>query len=357
VKRTSSVRLLPSLVLGGLLLSGCATPLAETGSNQTSGTLCDTSSAPTEVSKLTVLNSGGVLTAPYVEWGIREGCFAKHGLEIISLPGGEDAAEKVAGLVGGSADLASDTPIEVLTAAANSGFSARLVAGGYEFDEAQLKQALTPELVDGRIVLETVLVAGPGVEFEDISSLVGARVGTTQGGGPNVLAIDRLLRSSGHEVGDVEFIGLTTSERLTGLKNGDLQFAILAGALVFDAIEAGGKIALYPTAYIYEPGAALVWFTSAEIAATRADEITSFQLALREVHSLLRDPRNLDNFKRFLEIDFGADPLVVERFSMPKLVTRALTIKEFEYWVPILVEEGIIQDGFTIPADLIFESD
>lgn|GEM_PF-2452866 len=84
--------------------------------------------------------------------------------------------------------------------------------------------------------------------------------------------------------------------------------------------------------------------------------MAAFQAAIREINSLLVDPENFQDFVTFLNTDYGLDQALVDRFSMPNLVTRALTIDEFEYIVPILAEEGIIREGFKPPQDLIFRA-
>jgi ABC-type nitrate/sulfonate/bicarbonate transport system substrate-binding protein len=305
---------------------------------------------------LRLINSGGVLTAPYIAWGIREGCFEKHGLEIVPIENAEQGSDKVAALIGGNADIASDSLPEIITAISNADFPAQLIAGGYEHDEEMLEQALNPELVDGGLALEFVLLAGPGVTYSDVSNLIGSRVGTPAGRGPSTLAVERLIKSAGFELEDVEFIELAPSERLVALQRGDIQFANIGGAQVFEALEAGASIALYPGAYIYQPSAIITWFTSKDLAAERPEEMAAFQRAVIEIHTLLQDENNLQNFKDFLANDFGLEDSIIRRFTLPPLVTRELTVSEFEYWIPILIDEGIIPEGSGLPADLIFKA-
>ena len=200
------------------------------------------------------------------------------------------------------------------------------------------------------------LPVGPGVDYEGISSLVGKRVGTNPGGGgPNGIALERLVRSAGIQQREVEFVEIETPDRLNALIRGDLDFAVLNGATAHQALEAGARVVLYPGAYLCEPGAVVIWHTSEEITRTRPGEVVAFQNALIEVHELLLDPANLDNFLEFLESDLGIEPSIIEQYSMPTLVTRELTSEEFEYWVPLLEDEEMISEGFVLPEDLIFQ--
>lgn len=354
MRLSRGTRFLVLFLAGVAALTACTSPTPSAESQQSAQKRCETVSEGRELETLRIINSGGVLTAPYVAWGIREGCFEKHGLEIVAIENAEQGSDKVAALIGGNADIASDSLPDIITAISNAGFPAQLLAGGYEYDKEMLEQALNPDLVNGGLAIETALLAGPGVNFSGVSNLIGSRIGVSPGRSANTLAVERLIESAGFELEEVEFIELAASERLVALQRGDIQFANISGAQVFEAMEAGASIALYPGAYIYQPSAVITWFTSKELAAEKPEQMAAFQMAVIEIHTLLREESNLRNFKEFLANDFGLEEPVLRQFVLPRLVTRELTVSEFEYWIPILIDEGIIQEGSELPPDLIF---
>lgn len=356
MRLSGGTRFLVLFLVGVTALVACTSPTPSVEGRQAAEKRCQPASEASELETLRIINSGGVLTAPYIAWGIREGCFEKHGLEIVPIENAEQGSDKVAALIGGNADIASDSLPEIITAISNADFPAQLIAGGYEYDAEMLEQALIPELVDGGLAIETALLAGPGVNYSDVSNLIGSRIGVSAGRGPNTLAVERLIESAGFELEDVEFIELAASERLVALQRGDIQFANISGAQVFEALDAGASIALYPGAYIYQPSAVITWFTSKQLATEKPEEMAAFQRAVIEIHTLLREESNLRNFKEFLANDFGLEESIIQRFVLPRLVTRELKVSEFEYWIPILIDEGIIREGSGLPADLIFEA-
>ena len=176
MKLSLGTRFLVLFLVGVTALAACTSPTPSVEGQQSTQKACQSASEGSELETLRLINSGGVLTAPYIAWGIREGCFEKHGLEIVPIENAEQGSDKVAALIGGNADIASDSLPEIITAISNADFPARLIAGGYEYDEALLDRALSPELVNGRLALETVLLAGPGVTYSDVADLIGSRV-------------------------------------------------------------------------------------------------------------------------------------------------------------------------------------
>jgi ABC-type nitrate/sulfonate/bicarbonate transport system substrate-binding protein len=334
------------------LLGGCGVSQSDTPPTATRG-LCELDEAPTDLEPFTAILTAGISTAPYIEWGINEGCFAKHGLDLTTLPSGASGAEKLAALVGGSADIASDGVSEVLTIMSNADLAMTIVSGAYEYTQAGIDQALEGELVDGKLPLEFAIMAAPGTEYKEVSSLVGRRIAVAPGTGQNTIALKRYVRAGEDQL---DLVGIDRAERLVALLRGDVDFALIGGAEVYEALEAGATIAFFPGAYLYQPSAAVVWYTTQELSESRHDQIAAFQAALIEIHEHLNDPANLDQFTAFLAEEFGLAPEVIERFSMPKLVTRPLSIEEFDYWIPILAEEQIVGSDFTIPRDALFIS-
>jgi len=352
-----TIRRRPSLATAAaaavVLAAGCApspVPLVE---SRTSFACMDPATADGLV-PFSVGNDGGLTTAPYVEWGLQNGCFAKHGLDVTTVANSAANTEKLASLVGGSLDVASDTPTEIIIALANSGIELQVVAGGYEFTPEQLAKARAGELSDGSLVLETVIIASAATGFQELGDFAGSRVGVPPGRGLLRLALERLLVGEGISLEKVEFVTLDAAERMAAFERGDLEFIQLTGAMAYQALDSGGRIALYPGAFIYEPGAVTAWYTTEEIARTKTAEIEAFQSAIREIHQLLIDPVRLESFRTFLADYFDVPSSVVGRFQMPRLITRPVERAEMIYIVDILKESTDIPSDFRLPDDIVF---
>lgn len=297
-----------------------------------------------EMVEFPVMNGGGTTSKPYIMLGIKEGCFAAQGLEVVNLSSAGSNANKLASLLGGQAWVAAETPTELVAAMANQDTPIQAIAGIYEILPSSLESARDHQLEEGRTKLSTVLIAGPNQDISDFGDLAGLRVGATPGISSSVLGLTRTLVNSGENPEDVEIVPLATADRLVALERGDIDAGLFTGASAYSAMDAGGTMVGYPKLPISVPGVVMLWYTTDELAEKHRSEIAGFKEAVRQINELLSDPRNEPDFVDLLSTEFGLERSVAERFGVPDLVTRDLTASEIADWSGLLLEQGLIEE-------------
>ncbi len=332
----------------GLALTGCQ--IAATSDSLSDEPLCGSASIA-ESSLLRVGNAGGTTTEPYVLFGIEEGCFAKHGLEVESIPGSSTVG-RVAALEGGSMDVTIETPTEILLAMANSSLELVVVADFNAYDDSDIADALEPGYYDGTPILDSALLVRNGVPFEGPQDLSGLRIGIASMGDPSQLGLERAFRSIGGDPSEYELIALPARERLDAFERGDVDAAILSLSFIDQGVALGGRVVLYPPAYWIKAGPSFTWFTTEQIAVEKEEELLAFREAMDEIRALVRDPANEAKFKKFLVNDYGLSPEVVEGFDFPSFSDRKTRSEDFEYLVPQMIEEGLIAEAVEPPEVL-----
>ena len=354
-----------SVVVASLLvfLTGCSSLVDGEESLNTGATIAEIAQsdkrlcAPVddsrELSVLTVGNSNGGLTEAFIAWGTEEGCFAKHGLSIDSIPAG--GINKVAGLVGGSLDIAAETTPTALIAMANSDVQLKLISGHYEITADLIDLAkTTPALRDGKLIIEVGLFVSPSWPFENLSDLKGARIGTSTDINPTQIGLERAIEEAGLGVDDIELVPLGNSERITALLAGEIDAATFGGARAYQALDAGAQLVLYPAAYFYEPSPVVTWMTTADTASLREEEILLFREALREIYALLLTQEGQESYFSLLRREFEFDDTLIEQYSFPPLMMRDITVEELLYLPGLLKERGLIDREIDVSADILF---
>jgi ABC-type nitrate/sulfonate/bicarbonate transport system substrate-binding protein len=334
------------------LISGCASAPTKPGSappNDTTpqGTvetiegLCGPVNPNAELTTLSVGNSIGGLTEAYLAWGEKEGCFAKYGLSIDSIPAG--GAEKIPALVGGSMHVAAESAMTLALTRGNSDIDLRILSGHYEVTQELIDCArANPGLEDGKLILEAALIVSPNWSFEKLEDLRGAKISVSTDINPPRMGLIRALREVGVMETEVELVPLGSSAGLDALLAGEVDAAILAGIRAYQAMDADGRFALYPGAYFYQPTTITGWLTTGEIVEQRGEDLQSFKKAMMEIYELLKSPAAQESFFELLRSEFGFDDSAINQFSLPPLMTREVTAEEFRYLSDELLAEGLI---------------
>jgi ABC-type nitrate/sulfonate/bicarbonate transport system substrate-binding protein len=287
--------------------------------------------------------NAGVTALPYVLWGVQSGCFASHGLEISIESGTSDAFQKVASIVGGTVDIGIDGIVELvgIASGSTSELDLRLISNGYGFSTEQLEQAKTSQLLDGDLILETVLLGQPGSEWSGLSDLVGKSVAMNVSGN-NAGGLRIALREAGISPKDVEFFDLGSSERAVAFERGDFDFVMLSGLEARKQLERGATIALYPGAFIYQPGPVLAFYTTEGVLQQKKDEIVAFQKAIAELNLWLSNPESVGVFREFIVEEFDYDPQTAEKFRIPNFTLGPPRDDLIEAYAEKLFENGLI---------------
>ena len=339
-----------------LVVAGCSS--ASTGNttvDQTTATEASQGGAPEGLCgpvdpnvTLRPLSVGNISSGPsevFIAWGIQEGCFAKHGLVIDSIPAG--GTEKIAALVGGSLDVAAESIMTVARTLGNSEIDLKVLAGHYEATAEQIQKAKTMQsLDDGKLILESAFFVSPDWPFETLDDLRGAKISVSNNVSPTSLGLDRALKEVGIGPTDVERIPLGSSEGLKALIAGEVDAATITGIRAYQALDAGARLVMYPGAYFFEPGPAAAWLTTGTIEESKRSELLAFRDAMREIYSLLDRPEAQESFLTLLKEDFGFDQSAIDQYTFPPLMTREISPQELQYLADALWDEGLIDRQF-----------
>lgn len=349
-----TVPLVAMIVTTALMLTGCA-PEQSVSSGQDSG-LCGPPKNG-DLIDFPVVNGGGTTSRPFIMWGVKEGCFAAQGIDIVNLSSSGSNAEKLGALIGRKALVAAETPLEWLSATENQNTALEIVVGIEELPRASIDKAVGHELIEHAYAIPNLLVSGPGSEIDSFQDLAGARIGTLPGVDASTIGLHQLLEDNGLSSSDIDQVPLGTGDRLVALERGDIDAGIFFGASAYSALDAGGVMIGYPRLPVQLPGVQMLWYTTSEVAVEHRASISAFKRAVLEINSLLVRPENAPDFVNFMSDEFGLEDTVAERFGVPPLMNREITAAEVAAWSEIAVQEGLI--GQAVGEDRInfFDSD
>ncbi len=331
-KAKSTIILSCSLLLPVVLFAGCAS--SQSNPAETEGSL-------DSMQTLIVGNSSGLVSEPYVLLAEERGLFSDEGLTVENVPGGS-SAERVAALVGGSVDVTSMSISDLFLAMANSSFEGVIVAGGYGVTAEQIEASIPAPAYDGTLILETALILGPDVDISSIGSLESVRMGVRSPSALTTLGLQVFIEKEFPNPPVLELIPFENQiDSLAALMSGDLQGALLSGAVAHEALTKGTSLAAYPLAYWVEPGPFTLWVTTAETAEKKSKELSVFKAALSSIAKELNKPESLEPFRAFLKTKYDLSDLALSQVSIPPLVEGNLTFEDLSWVSKRLLDAGL----------------
>jgi ABC-type nitrate/sulfonate/bicarbonate transport system substrate-binding protein len=332
-KKAKSIIILScSLLLTAVLLAGCASNLSSPA---------ETEGSPDSMQPLIVGNSSGLVSEPYVLLAEERGLFSDKGLIVENVPGGS-SAERVAALVGGSVDVTSMSISDLFLAMANSNFEGVIVAGGYGVTAEQIEASIPAPAYDGTLILETALILGPDVDISSLGRLESVRMGVRSPSALTTLGLQVFIESEFPNPPALELIPFENQiDSLAALRSGDIQGALLSGAVAHEALTQGTTLAAYPLAYWVEPGPFMLWVTTAETAEKKSRELAVFKAAMSSVAKELNNPENLEAFRAFLKTKYDLSDLALGQVTIPPLVEGNLRFEDLAWISQRLLDDGL----------------
>lgn len=331
-KTKRTIRLSCSLLVTAVLLGGCAS--SPSNPSETDG-------APGSMQALVVGNSSGLVSEPYVLLAEERGLFSAEGLTVENVPGGS-GAERVAALVGGSVDVTAMSLSDLFLAMANSSFEGVVVAGGYGVTAEQIEASIPAPAYDGTLILETALILGPDVDISRLGSLENVRMGVRSPSALTTLGLQVFIEKEFSNPPALELIPFENQiDSLAALMSGDIQGALLSGAVAHEALTQGTSLAAYPLAYWVEPGPFTLWVTTAETAEKKSRELGVFKAAMGSIAKELNKPENLEPFRAFLKTKYDLSDLALSQVTIPPLVEGGLTFEDLAWVSQRLLDEGL----------------
>ena len=333
---------IPLLVLGVGCVNTETPPAIPDGAQDVEPTTaCVPESNDIELHTLVVGESTGVISEPYIAWGVKERCFEKYGLKIESVAGSSQSA-RIAGLVGGSMDVVSQHIRFVVQAMGNSEFEPLFISAHYGFSEELLEQARNSTTFEGELIVESAIITAPNSDISNWQGLNGKKLGAINTTGRSIKGLEILTDMGLLDIDSVELIQLDQQEILNGLLRGDLDAGSLSGSLALEAISNGGTLIGYPTAFFDDPGVAMLWVANSQANEKTREALLRFQDALWEIYALLETPAYREDLLDLMEENYELEPATRAATRLPELMARQLTPEDFLALVPKMVEFGDI---------------
>lgn len=242
-----------------LALSACSAPAGGSG-----GTDESDGGAP-EKSQLTVAINPSTQFAP-LYYGIEQGIFEEHGLELEITPQ-TDIAAIVSGLASGTYDVGFATVVHVVTANSN-GIPIRAIST----IEGQIQ-----EDDDG-----TITIASADSGITDFADLEGKRVATIGLSSHNTLTMWELVDRAGGDPTSIELVQLPFGQMAAALDSGDVDAAIMQWPFAAEALAAGGVELGYNNRELFVDTATTMFNTSQSFIDQNPNTVRAFADAMEE---------------------------------------------------------------------------
>jgi NitT/TauT family transport system substrate-binding protein len=239
-----------------------------------------------EKASLTIAINPSTQFAP-MYYGIQEGIFEEHGLELEIVPQ-TDIAAIVSGLASGTYDFGFATIVHVVTANSN-GIPIRAVA-----------------TIEGQIQENdsgTVTIASAASGITEFADLGGKRVATVGLSSHNTLTMWELADRAGVDTTTIELVQLPFGQMAAALESGDVDAAIMQWPFAKDALDAGGVELGYNNRELFVDTATTLFNTSQSFIDQNPNTVRAFADAMAE--SILGASEDPDTAKEALVDGLG----------------------------------------------------
>jgi NitT/TauT family transport system substrate-binding protein len=311
--------------IAAIALAGCSgSPAAPDGG--------DATGAP-EKAKLTVAINPSTQFAP-LYYGIQEGIFEEHGLELEITPQ-TDIAAIVSGLASGTYDVGFATVVHVVTANAN-GIPIRAISS-----------------IEGQIQADddgTLTIASADSGITDFAGLEGKRVATIGLSSHNTLTMWELADRAGVDTTSIELVQLPFGQMAAALDSGDVDAAIMQWPFAAEALAAGGVELGYNNRELFVDTATTLFNTSQSFIDQNPKTVRAFADAMTE--SMLGATENPDVAKAALVDGLGITPQQAEGARWNTGGDPALNLSAFETARDLLVKYSTDQSAAAALKDL-----
>ncbi|WP_290805927.1 ABC transporter substrate-binding protein [Herbiconiux sp.] len=271
-----------ALLAATALLAGCAGSDGGDSAGSTDG-------ASGETTKIVVATNPSAQTAP-LYLGIKDGIFAKHGLEVELVPQ-TDVAAIISGVASGQYNFGFATVVHVINANVND-IPIRAVATV----EGQQKAEEEPE--EGN-----ALVAGPDSGITSAGDLGGKTVGVIGLSSLNTLAMWDMAAKEGVDTTSINLVQLPFGQMPAALAAGDIDAAVVQAPFIADAEANGATIIGKPNVETFPNMAVGLYTTSQSYIDSNPDIVKAFAAAM--IESQQHATENIDDAKATLVTNLG----------------------------------------------------
>lgn len=282
---------LAGLAIAALALTGCAAeaPAADPATDDAA------------TGELTTVSVGVLAIAPSVamQYGIDEGIFEKHGLDV-QLQTGQGGAAMLPAVYAGSMDFAIGNPLSVMVAV-DKGLEMQIVTG-YSNSKA-----------DGDDINGVVVRTDSGID--SFASLEGKTVSVNAVSTQGDLTIKESAGIDGGDPSLINFNEMPFPDMEAQLAAGNTDAIWVPEPFLSKALASSDfKLIGYPNQQALPGLPTMVTFTSAKYAAANADTLAKFRDAVAETLALAEE--NPDDVRATLPAFMGMDAGVAENMKM-----------------------------------------
>lgn len=295
-----------------------------------------------ELTRVTVATNPSSQTAP-LYYGIQEGIFEDHGLEVEIVPQ-TDVAAIVSGVASGQYDFGFATVVHVINSNLN-GIPTRAVATV----EGQQKSEEEPE--EGN-----ALVVAPGSDITTPKDLEGKTLGVVGLASLNTYAAYNMIGEDGGDPSLVELVQLPFGQMTAALASGDIDAAVIQAPFISEATGVGGVIIGKPNVQTFPNMAVGLYTTTQSFIDANEETVEAFSAAmieaqeqasanLREARLTLVDNLGLTEEAALAAIwNTGSNPYVnIEGFEKAQELLIAYGDQSEELDVTVLVWPGALE--------------
>jgi len=298
-------------------------------------------STPSDSGTLVLAAQTSSLTS--IEWGIKQGCFKKYGLNVKTVPI-TSATIGIAGVISGSYDLVATIPTNLIQAKNNGGFDVRLIAPRHGYSKEELLRAKKEPLFPGQLLLQTAVIVPQDSKIKSWKDLDNKKIAILTFQGDQHAGVLLAMQSEGVRKPKSEFLSMSSIQMADALKNREVDAVVAIDPIATQLALAGNRIIGYPQAYFQEPdSAAVVFATSSEILSKKTNSMRVFQKATLEINRLLNKSENEASYRKTIADITKVSPEVAAKTRLPLMIEKNITISQLAFIPSKLKKVGFMK--------------
>jgi ABC-type nitrate/sulfonate/bicarbonate transport system substrate-binding protein len=274
---------------------------------------------------LKVQETAGVPSA-FVGFGVQQGIFERHGLDI-DLEATQGGAATLPALVNGDVQVGGSNVVSLLVAS-SKGLPVQAIAPGTSARGAGQEDF-------------GALLAGPKSGIRDAQDFEGTTVAVNTLDNIAEVVVKAALEKEGADASKVKLIEVPFPDMEAAMARGDVQGAFSIEPFVTTSVQSGAKVVNY--SYVAtEPDMQVgAYAVARDFAAENADAVESFKAAVADTAAYVSDHQ--DEFRTYLSEEAQIDPKLAKRIVLPQW-TGDLNVESLQSTAELMQKYGLVDE-------------
>jgi ABC-type nitrate/sulfonate/bicarbonate transport system substrate-binding protein len=274
---------------------------------------------------LKVQETAGVPSA-FVGFGIEQGIFERHGLQI-ELEQTQGGAATLPALVNGDVQVGGSNVVSLLIAS-SKGLPVQAIAPGTSARGAGQEDF-------------GALLAAPKSGIRDARDFEGSTVAVNTLDNIAEVVVKAALEKEGADPSKVKLIEVPFPEMGPAMERGDVQGAFSIEPFVTTSVQSGAKVVNY--SYVAtEPDMQVgAYAVARDFAAENGDAVEAFKAAVADTAQYVGDHQ--DEFRTYLSEEAQIEPRLAERIVLPQW-TQELNMESLESTAELMQKYGLVEE-------------